>query len=57
MNNKPLAMTRYPSCDQCSHAAAYPVNTENGLIRLCGGCVADLRMAGHRAEFVMKTRK
>lgn len=44
------AVTRYPSCDECGFGTAYPVNTETGLIRLCGGCMADLRRSGHRAE-------
>jgi hypothetical protein len=48
---------RYPECDQCGFKFAYGVNTENGLIRLCGGCIADVRSAGGRAEMVKLVRR
>ncbi len=45
-------LTRYPVCDACEFRAAYPVMTAGGVIRLCGGCTADLRLKGERATFI-----
>lgn len=40
------------SCDQCDFMVAYDVSTADGVLRLCGGCLGDLRAKGHRAVIV-----
>jgi hypothetical protein len=42
----------YPECDECAFKTAYAVETKDGQLVLCAGCIGDLRAAGHYARIL-----
>lgn len=50
--DRPAPVRRYPSCDERGFQLAFAVATATGTLRLCGGCLANLRAKGERAELV-----